>query len=156
MWAHISRFILRYKLFLLISLLFFTIFMANKALQVQYSYEFLPLLPEDDPIYIEYQEFLGHFGQEGNVMVVGFQCDSLYQLENYNAYYDLYGQLKEIEGVEQVVSILQARNMKKGRLFLFLPRAPRGPRAAAAAALLFHPLCHPRWLLLLRCCRGVR
>ena len=87
--------------------------MANKAMQVQYSYEFLPLLPEDDPIYIEYQEFLGHFGQEGNVMVVGFQCDSLYQLENYNAFYDLYGQLKEIEGVEQVISILQARNMKK-------------------------------------------
>ena len=113
MWAHISRFILRYKLFLLISLLFATIFMANKAMQVQYSYEFLPLLPEDDPIYLEYQEFLGHFGQEGNVMVVGFQCDSLYQLENYNAFYDLYGQLKEIEGVEQVVSILQARNMKK-------------------------------------------
>ncbi|PDH45381.1 MAG: transporter [Bacteroidetes bacterium MED-G21] len=113
MWAHISRFILRYKLFLLISLLFATVFMANKAIQVQYSYEFLPLLPEDDPIYTKYQEFLGHFGQEGNVMVVGFQCDSLYQLENYNAYYDLYGQLKEIEGVEQVVSILQARNMKK-------------------------------------------
>ena len=87
--------------------------MANKAMQVQYSYEFLPLLPEDDPIYLEYQEFLGHFGQEGNVMVVGFQCDSLYQLENYNAFYDLYGKLKEIEGVEQVVSILQARNMKK-------------------------------------------
>ena len=87
--------------------------MVNKAMQVQYSYEFLPLLPEDDPIYIEYQEFLGHFGQEGNVMVVGFQCNSLFQLENYNAFYDLYGQLKKIEGVEQVVSILQARNMKK-------------------------------------------
>ena len=88
-------------------------FSTKKSKQVQYSYEFLPLLPEDDPIYIEYQEFLGHFGQEGNVMVVGFQCDSLYKLENYNAFYDLYGQLKEIEGVEQVVSILQARNMKK-------------------------------------------
>ena len=87
--------------------------MANIAKQVQYSYEFLPLLPEDDPIYVEYQEFLGHFGQEGNVMVVGFQCDSIYQLKKYNAFYDLYGQLKEIEGIEQVVSILQARNMKK-------------------------------------------
>ena len=87
--------------------------MVNKAMQVQYSYEFLPLLPEDDPIYTEYQEFLGHFGQEGNVMVVGFQCNSLFQLENYNAFYDLYGQLKKIQGVEQVVSILQARNMKK-------------------------------------------
>ena len=124
MWAHISRFILRYKLFLLISLLFSTIFMANKAMKVQYSYEFLPLLPKDDPIYIEYQEFLGYFGQEGNVMVVGFKCDSLYQLENYNAFYDLYGQLKEIEGVEQVVSILQALNLKKNeslKSFQFKP-----------------------------------
>ena len=113
MWVLISRFILRYKLFLLLSLLCATIFMANKALQVEYSYEFLSLLPEDDPIYLEYQDFLGHFGQEGNVMVVGFQCDSLYQLETYNAYYDLYDQLKEIEGLEEVVSILQAWNIKK-------------------------------------------
>ena len=113
MWVLISRFILRHKLFLLLSLLCATIFMANKALQVQYSYEFLPLLPEDDPIYLEYQDFLGHFGQEGNVMVVGFQCDSIYQLETYNAYYDLYDRLHEIEGVEEVVSILQAWNIKK-------------------------------------------
>ena len=81
MWAHISRFILRYKLFLLLSLLFATIFMANIAKQVQYSYEFLPLLPEDDPIYVEYQEFLGHFGQEGNVMVVGFHELKLHDSE---------------------------------------------------------------------------
>ena len=45
--------------------------------------------------------------------------DSLYQLENYNAFYDLYGQLKEIEGVEQVVSILQALNMKKNEFKIF-------------------------------------
>ena len=44
---------------------------------------------------------------------LGFSVILLYQLENYNAFYDLYGQLKEIEGVEQVVSILQARKMKK-------------------------------------------
>lgn len=131
MWALISRFILRYKLFLLLSLLCATIFMANKALQVQYSYEFLPLLPEDDPIYLEYQDFLGHFGQEGNVMVVGFQCDSIYQLETYNAYYDLYDQLQEIEGVEEVVSILQAWNIKKNetsKSFEFKPVTSTRPQ----------------------------
>ena len=41
MWAHILIH-LRYKLFLLISLLFATIFMANKTIKVQYSYEFCP------------------------------------------------------------------------------------------------------------------
>jgi len=113
MWVYISRFILRYKLFLLLALAVATFFMANKAKQVLYSYEFIPLLPADDPVYVEYQDFLSRFGQEGNVMVLGFQCDSLYQLEKYNAFYDLCGSLNEIEGVEQVVSILQAHNMEK-------------------------------------------
>ena len=113
MWVYISRFILRYKLFLLLALAVGTFFMANKAKQVLYSYEFIPLLPADDPVYVEYQDFLSRFGQEGNVMVLGFQCDSLYHLEKYNAFYDLCGSLNEIEGVEQVVSILQAHNMEK-------------------------------------------
>lgn len=113
MWAHISRFILRYKLFLLLALAVATFFMANKAKQVLYSYEFMPLLPTDDPVYVEYQDFLSRFGQEGNVMVVGFQTDSLFQLKNFNALHDLCDNLKGIEGVEQVVSLLQAYNMKK-------------------------------------------
>jgi len=116
MWARISRFILRYKLFLLLFLVVATFFMANKAKQVLYSYEFMPLLPTDDPVYVEYQDFLSRFGQEGNVMVVGFQTDSLFQLENYNALFDLCQNLEDVEGVEQVVSLLQAYNMKKNEL----------------------------------------
>ena len=72
MWALISRFILRYKLFLLVAIGVATFFMAKKAGKVLYSYEFMSLLPEDDPISLEYQDFLNHFGQEGNVMVVWF------------------------------------------------------------------------------------
>lgn len=113
MWAHISRFILRYKLFLLLFMLLASLFMANKAKQVLYSYEFMPLLPTDDPVYVEYQDFLSHFGQEGNVMVVGFQTDSLFQLEYYNALQNLCFDLEAVEGVEKVVSLLQAYTMEK-------------------------------------------
>ena len=63
--------------------------MAKKASKVLYSYEFMSLLPDDDPISLEYQEFLNYFGQEGNVMVVGFQSDSLFQLDNFNAFHDV-------------------------------------------------------------------
>ncbi len=113
MWAYISRFILRYKIFLLVSLLLSTFFMANKVKEITYSYEAIPFLPEDDSTFIRYQNFLEYFGQEGNVMVLGFQCDSLYQLEKYNAFYDLSNDLKSIKGVEQTVSLLQSHNMKK-------------------------------------------
>ena len=96
MWAHISRFILRYKLFLLISLLFSTIFMANKAMQVKYSYEFLPLLPEDDPIYIEYQEFLG---VDIDVLDSMFDVDS-------DEVYDMFN-IKEDDSIDSTKVILE-------------------------------------------------
>ena len=124
MWAKISRFILRNKLFLLLALLVATIFMANKAKDVLYSYEFMPLLPEDDPVYVEYQDFLTYFGQEGNVLVVGFQTDSLFVLDKFNAFYDLNNELEEIPGVEGLVSLLQAHNMvknEKTKSFEFIP-----------------------------------
>ena len=113
MWAFTSRFILRYKLFLLVTIGLATFFMAKKASKVLYSYEFMSLLPDDDPISLEYQEFLNYFGQEGNVMVVGFQSDSLFQLDNFNAFHDVCSRLKEVVGVEQVMSLLQVYTMEK-------------------------------------------
>tara|TARA_B110000971_G_scaffold56921_1_gene57949 strand:- start:1018 stop:3405 length:2388 start_codon:yes stop_codon:yes gene_type:complete len=113
MWAKISRFILRNKFFLLLALLASTIFMGFKAKDVLYSYKFMPLLPEDDPVFVEYQDFLSYFGQEGNVVVVGFQTDSLFELETFNAFYNLRNELTQVQGVEQVVSLLQAHELVK-------------------------------------------
>ena len=113
MWALTSRFILRYKLFLLVAIGVATFFMAKKAGKVLYSYEFMSLLPEDDPISLEYQDFLNHFGQEGNVMVVGFQSDSLFQLDNFNAFHNVCNRLNDVVGVEEVMSLLQVYDMEK-------------------------------------------
>jgi len=87
--------------------------MAKKAGKVLYSYEFMSLLPEDDPISLEYQDFLNHFGQEGNVMVVGFQSDSLFQLDNFNAFHNVCNRLNDVVGVEEVMSLLQVYDMEK-------------------------------------------
>lgn len=124
MWAGISRFILRNKLILLIALVCSTVFMADKARNVQFSYEFMALLPEDDPVFMEYQDFIDHFGQEGNTMVLGFQSDSLFQLDNFNSWLQLSEDLKEIEGVDNILSLLQARKMEKNeslKAFEFTP-----------------------------------
>ena len=127
MWALTSRFILRYKLFLLVAIGVATFFMAKKAGKVLYSYEFMSLLPEDDPISLEYQDFLNHFGQEGNVMVVGFQSDSLFQLDNFNAFHNVCNRLNDVVGVEEVMSLLQVYDMEKNvdlKSFEFKPISP--------------------------------
>ena len=138
MWAKISRFILRNKLFLLLALLLSTVFMGYKAKDVLYSYKFMPLLPEDDPVFIEHQEFLSHFGQEGNVVVVGFQTDSLFELESFNAFYNLRSDLMNVDGVEEVVSLLQAQDLIKNEVsksFEFKPVCEAILRSQSEAAL---------------------
>jgi predicted RND superfamily exporter protein len=87
--------------------------MFNQAKKVLFSYEFIPLLPDDSEVYIEYQNFINTFGQDGNVMCVGFKSDSLFTLSNYNSLIDLCDNLDKIYGVDKVLSVIQFENLIK-------------------------------------------
>ena len=65
------------------------------ASKVKLSYEFARAIPTDNPKYKEYKEFREKFGDDGNVLVVGVQSDSLFELKNFKAYYSLLQQLKK-------------------------------------------------------------
>lgn len=113
MWTSVSRFIIRYKFLLVFSVIISTSFMFNQAKKVLFSYEFIPLLPDDSEVYIEYQNFINTFGQDGNVMCVGFKSDSLFTLSNYNSLIDLCDNLDKIYGVDKVLSVIQFENLIK-------------------------------------------
>ena len=89
MWTKIASFILRSRVPILIILLALTGFMAWKGTQVRMSYEFAGLLPKHDSTYIEYQKFVDTFGEGGNVIIIGVEDESLYQLEKFQQWYDL-------------------------------------------------------------------
>lgn len=113
MWTRVSRFIIRYKFLLVFSVIISTFFMFNQAKKVLFSYEFIPLLPDDSEVYVEYQNFINTFGQDGNVMCVGFKSDSLFTLSNYNSLIDLCDNLDKIYGVDKVLSVIQFENLIK-------------------------------------------
>ena len=113
MWTSVSRLIIRYKFLLVFSVIISTFFMFNQAKKVLFSYEFIPLLPDDSEVYIEYQNFINTFGQDGNVMCVGFKSDSLFTLSNYNSLIDLCDNLDKIYGVDKVLSVIQFENLIK-------------------------------------------
>ena len=73
MWEAIARFVLKNKLVLLIALFLVTAFMGWHASKVQLSYEFSRAIPTDNAKYISYQQFRKQFGEDGNLMVIGFQ-----------------------------------------------------------------------------------
>lgn len=103
-WSRIAAFILSNRLVLLILVAVGTVFMGYHAAQVKLSYEFAKILPVTDPDYKQYQAFKGRFGEDGNIMVVGVETDSMYQLPFLRDWQQLNRQIKQIDGIRDVVS----------------------------------------------------
>ena len=113
MWQSLGRFILRYRLALLLILTALTAFMAYHASKVELSYDFSRAIPINNPKYKTYQEFRKKFGEDGNLLVIGIQTDSLFTEKLFNAYAGLQDHLKTIAGVDDVIGVPTAINLVK-------------------------------------------
>jgi predicted RND superfamily exporter protein len=113
MWYHLGQFIVKYKKACLAFLTLATIIMGYFAIQVKLSYEFTKAIPEDNPKFVIYKNFVKKFGVDGTTMVVGFQTDSLYQTTTFNALVKLSQSIKSIPGVTDVLSVPSAYNISK-------------------------------------------
>ncbi len=113
MWKKLGEWILRNRLFLLISLAILTVVMGYFASKVQQSYDFARAIPTDNPKYLEYLRFKEKFGEDGNLMTVGFVDKDLFQLKKFNALVAFQQDLKNTEGVDDVISVISAINLVK-------------------------------------------
>jgi predicted RND superfamily exporter protein len=87
--------------------------MGYHALNVQMSYEPASLLPQSDSANIAYNNFKERFGKDGSVLFIGIQEPSLFELQNFQGLYDLTYDLKQIDGVEEVLSMARMYNLEK-------------------------------------------
>jgi hypothetical protein len=71
------------------------------------------MLPANHPTLKAYNSFKAEFGQDGAVMFAGAINPNIFELEQFNAFYDLSHSLKEIDGVEGVISIAQIYTLVK-------------------------------------------
>src|ERR1700730_3856693 len=113
MWDSLARLILRWKYPLLAVIAIVTAFLGYHASQVKLSYEFSRAIPMDNPKYIEYQEFKHKFGEDGNLMVIGVQTDRFFNENFFNDYAALTKDIREVQGVEDVLGIPTATNLVK-------------------------------------------
>ncbi|HMI77649.1 MAG TPA: MMPL family transporter [Ferruginibacter sp.] len=116
MWKRLGKFVIKYRLVLLVLLLAVTAVMGYYASKVKLSYEFSKAIPTDNPKYKDYMAFKEKFGDDGNLLVAGIQTDSLFSLEMFRAYQDLHQRLKKINAVEDVLSIPSAVTLRKDSL----------------------------------------
>ena len=116
MWQRLGHFILRFRVPLLILLLLVTAFMGYQASKVELSYEFTRAIPLDNPKYKAYQAFRAKFGEDGNLLVLGIQTDSFFQLEKFKQFIALQDSLKKVTGVENILAVPGAVNLLKDSL----------------------------------------
>ena len=87
--------------------------MAYKAMNVQLSYELARMLPFTNKTSLEYENFKQMFGEDGNVFVAGIQNDKMYELNNFNGWYDAAEEIKKLDGIEEIVTVTRTLNVVK-------------------------------------------
>ncbi|MEM8899916.1 MAG: MMPL family transporter, partial [Bacteroidota bacterium] len=109
-WKAIATFIIRQRILLLVILgLLISLMWSLRGTEV--SHELTQVIPIEDEELSSYLDFKEQFGEDGNVLVVGIEGD-FFTLPIFNGIYDLVEDLKEVDGVENVVAITHLYNIK--------------------------------------------
>ncbi|MFL5731009.1 MAG: efflux RND transporter permease subunit, partial [Cytophagaceae bacterium] len=113
MWVKISNLIIKNRLLLLGLTILITIFMAYKSREVEMTYDFVKVVPENDSSMIEFKKFKKTFGEDGNILVIGLKDESVYKLKNFLAYQKLTSELLKVEGINDIVSLPTVKRLTK-------------------------------------------
>jgi len=112
-WSWVARFILRNRTGILIVIVAFTVFLALQWKNMRFTYTEANLLPDDHPINLEYDQFLSHFGEEGNLIVMGVKDSSIFTPEKFKAWNQLSKDISEYNEVELTLSVGNLQKLEK-------------------------------------------
>jgi len=113
MWQALGKAVLKFRIPLIIALVLLTVFMGYHASKVQMSYDFSRAIPTDHPKYKAYLEFKKTFGEDGNLLTIGFTSENFFEVNQFNALTRFQERLKKINGVEDIISVNGAVTLKK-------------------------------------------
>lgn len=112
-WDYIASRILRNRVFLLVLIVLFTIFMSFQWKNMRFTFTEANLLPDDHEINIQYNSFLEKFGEEGNLVVLGFKDKNFFTEKNYRAWEKFVSEIKKDKATELTLSIEDLRVLEK-------------------------------------------
>ncbi|MDV3310646.1 MAG: MMPL family transporter [Cyclobacteriaceae bacterium] len=113
MWNKLAGWLIQYRLYLMLAIGAFTVFMGYHASRVEMSYDFARTVPPTDPDMIALERFRAQFGEDANIIAVGLLDSSVYRLENFLSLKRLTHEIRAIEGVNNVISLPVIRMILK-------------------------------------------
>jgi|TARA_B110000305_G_C19462793_1_gene655715 predicted RND superfamily exporter protein len=109
-WTRLSRLIIKGRIIILLLIALATYFLAQQTKHLRFSYTEANLLPNDHEVNVEYDQFLEHFGEEGNVMILGVKDSTIFTPEKFNNWNQL---AKDIDSLDDIDYSIAIGNIKK-------------------------------------------
>ena len=112
-WSWVARFILRNRTWILIVIAAITVLLALQWKNMRFTYTEANLLPDDHPINLEYDQFLSHFGEEGNLIVMGVKDSTIFTPAKFAAWNQLSKDIGKFNEVELTLSVGNLQKLEK-------------------------------------------
>ncbi len=112
-WEIIARIILRNRIFILVIVLGITILMALQWKNIVFTQTEANLIPANDQINLDYTNFLKHFGEEGNLVVIATKDKKLFTPKVFVAWSNLMEKIKSHKEVTLVISVSDLQKLTK-------------------------------------------
>ncbi|AFL80944.1 putative RND superfamily exporter [Aequorivita sublithincola DSM 14238] len=112
-WGWVARFILRNRTVILIVIAGITVLLALQWKNMRFTYTEANLLPDDHPINLEYDQFLSHFGEEGNLIVMGVKDSTIFTPMKFKAWNQLSEDIGKFSEVEFTLSVGNLKKLEK-------------------------------------------
>jgi predicted RND superfamily exporter protein len=114
-WAKVSRIILKGRFVIIALISIFTYFMAHQTQHMRFSYTEANLLPSDHKVNVEYNTFLEHFGEEGNLIILAVQDSTIFTPNKFNSWNYLSKKLDSCSEVDFTVAIGDIKKLIKNQ-----------------------------------------
>ncbi|MEQ9423130.1 MAG: efflux RND transporter permease subunit [Cyclobacteriaceae bacterium] len=115
MWRFLAHIILTYRRILIVAIAIATVYMAQKAQEVQWSFDFAETVPSHDPEMQFFKRFRAEYGEDGNILAIGVKDSAIYQVENFRKFKYLTDELSRFEGVNNVLALPNIHKLVRDR-----------------------------------------
>ena len=134
MWTKVAEAIIKYRFLVLLLIGLSTAYMANVARGIEMSFDYLKILPADDPDLAYLNNFKQTFGEDGNIVVVGLKDKRVFDYVQFIKYKKLCDDIAKINHINDVLSISRVKSLEKddtAKRFIQLPIFPQQIRSQA-------------------------
>lgn len=114
-WNRIAKWILKYRLTVIIVATLLTAVMGYFALKAKMRYDLTSAIPTNNPAYILHEKFKQKFGEDGTMLVIGFDKKNIFEEPFFNHFRDWTDSLKNINGVVNILGIPTAIIIEKNQ-----------------------------------------